>query len=380
MDGYKIIESSVPGLTSFTVSNGQRDIPGFIPIDDRAAQYPALGGCRISDKYDSLQEVVTDVTNLSKGMTNKSATARLELNGGKAVIYCSPQTEKNETLLRNFAQVVNHLDGAYITAKDSGTTTLDIDYLAQHTEHVVGLTEWSGDPSILTAVGTYESLMAAIDYYGENLHNQIISINGAAGSVARNLIFGLHSQDNLFHKDVLPGLLNQAKLVRCYDINNDGLADLVAIAESLDLSDKLHITDARGIYSQPADIFVPSALRDSINQQNIPVLKQSGVWLIGGPENNPLKDPEKDSQLLLDLDIVSLPHYVTNAGGVINVYFEIAARKESKPFNFRGALEKVVQIGATTYQTIILANKRQITPLQAADQIADEILQNAKNQ
>lgn len=46
---------------------------------------PALGGCRMWPYADE-QQALNDVLRLSRGMTYKSALARLPLGGGKAVI------------------------------------------------------------------------------------------------------------------------------------------------------------------------------------------------------------------------------------------------------------------------------------------------------
>src|SRR4051812_14927649 len=62
---------------------------------------PALGGTRFHP-YASTADAVTDVLNLSRGMSYKAALAGLDLGGGKAVIIGDPKTAKSEPLLRAY--------------------------------------------------------------------------------------------------------------------------------------------------------------------------------------------------------------------------------------------------------------------------------------
>ncbi len=80
---------------------------------------PGLGGVRMWP-YGSMDEAITDVLRLSRGMTYKAAAAGLNLGGGKAVIVGDPKKDKNEALLRAFGRYVESLNGLYITAEGRG--------------------------------------------------------------------------------------------------------------------------------------------------------------------------------------------------------------------------------------------------------------------
>ena len=71
---------------------------------------PALGGTRFYP-YASTDEAVTDVLNLSRGMSYKNALAGLDLGGGKAVIIGDPREIKTEALLRAYGRFVQSLGG-----------------------------------------------------------------------------------------------------------------------------------------------------------------------------------------------------------------------------------------------------------------------------
>ncbi len=129
---------------------------------------PALGGTRMWN-YASDEEAITDVLRLSRGMTFKNAISGLNLGGGKAVIIGDP-AKKNEAFLRRFGRFVDSLGGKYITAEDVNMKTSDIEYMAMETKHVTGLPETrggGGDPSPVTAYGTYLGMKASAKKYME---------------------------------------------------------------------------------------------------------------------------------------------------------------------------------------------------------------------
>ena len=125
---------------------------------------PALGGCRMYP-YKNEEDALIDVLRLSKGMTYKASIANLNLGGGKSVIIADPKKDKSEVLLRSFGKFVNSLNGKYITAEDVGMSVHDMEYIRMETKHVTGIKRamgGSGDPSILTALGVYIGMQAAL--------------------------------------------------------------------------------------------------------------------------------------------------------------------------------------------------------------------------
>jgi leucine dehydrogenase len=125
---------------------------------------PALGGCRMYP-YASEADALTDVLRLSKGMTYKAAVAGLNLGGGKSVIIGDPQKIATEQLFRTFGRFVNSLNGKYITAEDVGTNVHLMEWAHQETPYVTGIPTYlggSGDPSPVTAHGTYCGIKAAV--------------------------------------------------------------------------------------------------------------------------------------------------------------------------------------------------------------------------
>ena len=127
---------------------------------------PALGGLRIWH-YPASADAVRDAMRLAAGMTLKAAAAGLALGGGKGVICAPPgglDGERRRAALLDFGDLVESLDGHYITAEDVGTSPGDLVTLSERTEHVTGLPAdrgGSGDPSPFTAIGVEAAIRAS---------------------------------------------------------------------------------------------------------------------------------------------------------------------------------------------------------------------------
>jgi leucine dehydrogenase len=129
---------------------------------------PALGGCRAWSYPDS-RAALRDVLRLSRAMTYKAAVADLPLGGGKGVIMV-PATglsaEARRRALLDYGDAVEAVGGRYITAEDVGTSSRDMNVIAQQTRHVAGLPRrrgGSGDPSPFTALGVESAIRASCE-------------------------------------------------------------------------------------------------------------------------------------------------------------------------------------------------------------------------
>ena len=100
---------------------------------------PALGGTRFFP-YATTAAALSDVLDLSRGMSYKAALAGLDLGGGKAVIWGDPDQLKSEALLRAYGRFVQSLGGRYYTACDVGTFSPDMDDIARECDFVTGRT------------------------------------------------------------------------------------------------------------------------------------------------------------------------------------------------------------------------------------------------
>ncbi len=274
-------------------------LTGFIALHS-TTRGPAAGGLRMRP-YTSVENALTDVLRLSRGMTYKNAAADLPLGGGKAVIIGDPKTQKTPAMLEQFAQAIDSLQGQYWTAEDMGMSPADMAVLARKTRYVAGLADGafaSGDPSPITAMGIFNAIcVTATHRFGSpELKGKAISVQGL-GNVGMHLCGLLYKAGaQLIVTDLNPAALTEAE---------DQFA-----AQSVPLE---------AIYGVKADIFAPCAIGAILNGETIPQLQVSAV---AGGANNQLAT-EADADLLHARGILYAPDYVANGGGIINVATEI---------------------------------------------------------
>lgn len=308
---------------------------------------PALGGTRLWD-YDSEEEALNDVLRLSKGMTYKSAAAGLNLGGGKAVIIGDPEEIKSEELWRAYGRFVQSLNGRYITAEDVNTTVDDMQIVAEETGYVTGLPSTSGDPSPVTALGTFHGIRAAAEevYGSVDLSGKVIAVQGV-GHVGQNLVRHLKKAG----ADVV-----------ITDIKQENIDTVVE-------EHGVKVVEPGKIYSVDCDIFAPCALGAVINDDTIPQLKCD---IVAGAANNVLEE-KRHGDMLEEKGILYAPDYVINAGGVINVYDELIG------YNRDRALRRAKNIFDNIKKVFKISNRDNIPTYEAADIMAEERIENIGN-
>jgi leucine dehydrogenase len=312
---------------------------GIIAIHDTTLG-PALGGTRFWN-YANDDEAITDALRLSRGMTYKNAVAGLNLGGGKSVIIGDNRTQNRELIFRAHGRFVESLGGRYVTAEDVGTGTGDMDYVHMETEYVAGLANRSGDPSPVTAHGVFRSIEASAQYRwgSKSLAGKTIIVQGL-GNVGTYLCKELHAAG--------------AKLI-VTDIRKEKVDHIVKEYGAKAVSDA-------EIYAQQADLFAPCALGAIINDDTIPQLK---VEIVCGGANNVLLEPKKHGEALEKRNILYAPDFVANAGGVINVYSELAGWTRER------ALRKADEIFDTLLGVYAIAKEKGVPSYEAADELAE---------
>jgi leucine dehydrogenase len=118
------------------------------------------------------------------------------------------------------------------------------------------------------------------------------------------------------------------------------------------------------IFGVKADIFAPCALGGIINDKTLAVLR---VEIVSGGANNQLLE-ERHGEELEAKGILYAPDYVANAGGVINVYSELAGWTRER------SLRKADEIYDTLLGVFELAREQGIPTYVAADRMAERRL------
>jgi len=264
----------------------------------------ALGGCRMWN-YGSEGEAIADVLRLSRGMTYKAAITGLNLGGGKSVIIGDPHRDKTPEMIRALGRFMNSLNGEYITAEDVGMTEADINLIARETKYVTGFSSGSDSkgPSPYTAYGVYRGIEAAVRFKlgRTSLQGIRVAIQGVGKvgyELARLLV---EAGAEVFAADIYTKNIERAE-------------------KALGIT----VVPPEQILQYQVDVVAPCAMGAVINQQTIPQLQAS---IVAGSANNQLAE-DKDGERLSAADILYVPDYVVNSGGLIRVYYQYFSAKE----------------------------------------------------
>ncbi|GII77416.1 valine dehydrogenase [Sphaerisporangium rufum] len=305
---------------------------------------PGLGGTRFYP-YESEQQALADVLNLSRAMAYKNALAGLDLGGAKAVIIGDPAKDKSEALLRAYGRFVQSLGGRYYTACDVGTYSEDMDIVARESSFVTGRTVehgGAGDSSILTAWGVYQGMRAAAQYtYGTaSLRGRRVGVEGV-GKVGHRLVEHL--------------VEDGAEVVVC-DVSEQAVARVRARHPQVEA-----VADAAALRAAEIDVYSPCALGGGLDDDVVAGLRAK---IVCGGANNQLAHPGVEKQLA-ERGVLYAPDYLVNSGGVIQVADEIEG------FNMDRARVKATQIFDTTLKIFSIAEEEGVPPAVAADRLAE---------
>jgi leucine dehydrogenase len=282
-------------------------------------------------------------------MTLKNAAAGLKLGGGKAVIIGDPKKLKSREFFHAYGKFIDTLNGDYYTAEDVNIGASDVAQINEVTKFVTGTPEGSGNPSPSTARGIYRAMKAgaSVKFGSDSLRGKTIAVQGL-GSVGYALCEHLQKEGvNL----------------KVYDINPDAIEKAVKeLSATAVKPEEILTTDC--------DIFSPCAMGAVLNSDNVRYLR---CQLIAGAANNVLMDAAT-GDALDDMDILYLPDYVINAGGVINCGMEIT----DGTYNVGVVNAKVDRIYDTTLKIVALAKEKHMSTYRAADEYAESVISASK--
>lgn len=307
-------------------------LDAIIAVHDRSLG-PAIGGCRIMP-YPSREAALKDVLRLSRAMTFKCAIGGIPYGGGKAVIIADPATQKTRELLHAMGRFVDGLQGKYITSFDAGTTLDDVRTIGEATLYVGGVAQGFGNASASTAIGILHCMAESWRRVsGGELKGAHVAIQGM-GNVGRRLAALLtETGARLTIADVDPAACN----------GRDA-----------------EVVDPGAIHAADVDIFAPCALGGILNRETIPQIR---AGLIVGGANNQLAEAD-DIERLRDRGILYCPDYLANAGGIIELHYQLGGGD-------RAALDRhLASLADTTRQVFETAEQTGKTTVDVAGDIA----------
>ncbi len=312
---------------------------------------PSIGGTRMWN-YSTEQDGLKDVLRLSKAMSLKSSLAGLNAGGGKAVIIGDLKL-KNQNFIKKYASFINDINGKYWTAQDVNISSQDMIWMKDVTPFVVGMPEEKGglgDSSHPTAYGVYLGMKAATKFvYGnDSLEGKKIALQGIGKVGAKLIEYLVKENANIYVSDINKEILKN-------------------------ITDKYKLKSFKNseLYSMDLDIFSPCALGAILNSESIKKLK---CKIIAGAANNQLENDKIHDIELKEKNIIYVPDFLINAGGVISVYHEqIQDLSKEKVFSMTENIYSKVE------DVLKLSSKNNISTNVSAMKIAlDRINRNRK--
>jgi len=254
---------------------------------------PALGGVR-SWEYSSFEKQKNDVLRLSEAMTLKNSVCGINFGGGKASLNLT-NIKKAPELYQSYAEVVETLNGSYLTAGDVNTFKEDLIECSKVSKYVYGINVETSEP---TARGLFYAIKSAYNFISnssdlKNVHVAISGVGKVGGKLAKLL-----SKANVkitvasINVELIKKLRN---LININEVNPDDL------------------------FKTKCDIISPCALGGAINNSNKNQLQCKAII---GAANNQLEDSSIGAWLRKK-NIVYSPDYLVNSGGVIAIASEI---------------------------------------------------------
>jgi glutamate dehydrogenase/leucine dehydrogenase len=256
---------------------------------------PSMGGVRRAG-YATLDDAIADALRLSCAMTLKNSAAELPLGGGKSVIV-DTGAEPSATMLDAFADAIEQLGGRYVAAEDIGTTPAHMDRIARRTAWVAGQSPGAGgngDPSPATAATVFGSMLAgAAQRWGvADLADVRVGVLGA-GKVGGGLAAAAASAG--------------ARLALA-DLDAERVA---SVARALGGQ----VVGVDELLSLPLDVLAPCARGGVLTAE---IASSLDAEIVCGAANNILSS-DLVADRLLERDILYVPDFIANAGGIIHV-------------------------------------------------------------
>ena len=328
-----------------------------IVVVDNVACGPAIGGVRMAPDVS-----VEEASRLARAMTLKNAAAGLAHGGGKAVIFGDPRmpAAEKEQVIRSFARAIADITD-YIPGPDMGTNEQCMAWIKDEIGRVAGLPRVLGgiplDEIGATGLGLATAIEAAKDHVGFDVKGARVAIQGF-GAV------GKHAARFLAERGAI--------LVAASDtqgtLADPGGLDVAALIALKEQGGKL-ADHSRGqklgvdaVIDVPCDIWIPAARPDIIRADNVARLKARFV-----AEGANIPFTAEAEQYLHERNILVLPDFIANAGGVICAAVEFHGGSETD-----AKAEIVGKIGRNVRDVLAEAKRNRVTPRHAALAMARE--------
>ncbi|HET6590353.1 MAG TPA: Glu/Leu/Phe/Val dehydrogenase [Candidatus Nitrosocosmicus sp.] len=330
---------------------------GVLVIDNTSTG-PGKGGIRFADSV-----TPTEIFKLARTMTWKCASAGLPFGGAKGGIIANPSKVNQVEWVKSFAKMIRpYCPLQYIAATDVGTTELDMAVFAHEIGDMRACTgkpqELGGIPHELgtTGYGVSVALETTLNFLkdikreGSKTPKSFQDLTNSLGSKSNDIKVIIQGFGNVgsFTAKFLNDL--HIKVIGVSDVsgfvfNEKGLDiqqlmnDMKDKSKLRDLSEnqthqqqhRYDLLEKDEIFNVETDIFIPAALTGVINDKTAPKLLKNNVKIIVEAANIPTTSSA--DKYLLENNILIIPDFLANAGGVIGSFVEYQGRTEKEAFD-----------------------------------------------
>lgn len=319
-----------------------------------------VGGIRRHEPAEKELSVIRDTLNLSRAMFFKDAAAGLPNGGSKLGVISHVPTKNTPDTYYKFLAGCIERSGSF-TGPDMGFTLQDANRMRKFTKNIVGGTAKTGSHGATGKSAAYGVLLAMKEsararYGNPSLQGKKIAIQGL-GQLGRNLVkFLIREGAGLIITDTDAEAVNK---ILTYARESNKMVRAVSPPD---------------IYTVRCDIFSPCAVGGAITQENARRLRCDMV--VSGA-NNPLNAASREEELkiarlLARRNILFLPEWIVNAGGVIHGQEE---HKYGRKFRLKRVYEKIrLACQSGTREILELANRQGLIPLQVAYQKYEKVI------
>ncbi|MFW6196663.1 MAG: Glu/Leu/Phe/Val family dehydrogenase [Thermoplasmatota archaeon] len=356
-------------------------------IQHNDARGPCKGGIRFHP-----EETVDTVRALSMWMTWKTAVADIPLGGAKGGVICDPHDlseREQENLCREYIKQVNKNIGPLqdVPAPDVMTNAQHMLWMMDEYEKyrgghypgvITGKPEEKGGSkgrTEATGYGVVYQLRELLKELDRDIEETTASIQGF-GNVAQ------------YAAELFIEYGGKVVNVSCWD-QEDEKAYSYYKEDGIDLEELRGITDRFGSIDKEkaeekgyerlpgdkwltheVDVLIPAALENAITEDNVKDIPKSVDIIVSGA-NGPIT-PEADD-ILEDRDIIVVPDFLANAGGVTCSYFEQVQNNQNYYWPKEEVLGKLDNsMTSAFYEVWDLAQRKDIRLRDAAYMIAIE--------
>ena len=370
---HRIIKFQIPVL----MDNGKKEIFFGFRSQHNNALGPYKGGIRYHPEVSE-----DEIKALSMLMTWKCSLVGLPFGGAKGGVIVNPKKlsqEELEKLSRGYVKEVFPLIGPEkdVPAPDVNTNPQIMAWMVDEYSKLKGKetpAAFTGKPlemwglegrSEATGYGGVVILKKLQEVFGFKPEKTTLAIQGfgnVGSNFARFAAFsgykivavseaegGIYVEEGLNPEEVLHCREKKGKITGCY-----------CVGSVCDSSYGRQITN-KELLEMEVDILVPAAVENVITEDNAPKIKAKYIIEMA---NGPVT-PEAQ-EILEKREIISIPDFLANAGGVIASYFEWLQSKEKRKWSKEETFRELAKKLGQAFEKVWAFSQREKTNLRKA--------------